>query len=191
MSHRSGLEILASRMASLDAYRATGVEWPVVWAVLARAQCASTIEWANDLFWRLKLWSWVLDTADDRSTCQTCGRLNESTHGRTRYCSGACRKVAHRCKRSGKLTPLQALAERATLELRAVRRELDESVRWLRRRRAMSKTLNIVPPDLLAVRNLPMIPQRCGEGCSKGIGCGHTGGICLFATTGAAMEYQS
>jgi len=178
----SGIEILAERMVALDAYNAQDIKWDAVWAVLAKAQCASTLQWANDLFWRLKLWSWVSEITMERSTCQTCGRRNESEHGRTRYCSAACRKVAHRCRASGKLTPVQALAGRAAGELRIVKKEIDESVRWLRRRRAISKTLNIVPPDLLQVRNLPVLPQRCGE-CAKGIGCGHTGGICLFATT--------
>jgi len=183
-----GLEILAGRMATLGDHHDEAVAWGQVWAVLVKAQRTQSMSWANDLFWRLKLWSWVKSVASSRRTCQTCGAENENEHGRTRYCSDPCRKRAHRCRQAEKPTPLQALARRADDELCDLRREFQQAESWLERRMTLYKSFHTVPPDLLRVPHLPILPCRCGESCAKGIGCEHTGGICLFAMTGSSQE---
>jgi hypothetical protein len=175
----------ADRMDELATYQPEGMAWNDLWALLVKGENHNGIIWLKSLLWRYKLARWVLHIG--RNGCRTCGaKISNETQGNLRYCSTACRKVAHRRRSKGEETPFGERTRQAEGVLREVSREIDDSQRWLRRQIKLDKAL--VPPDFTQLEHVPYIPARCGSGCGSGVSCGHTGSICLFACTAKALE---
>ncbi|MAG24114.1 hypothetical protein CMI47_00915 [Candidatus Pacearchaeota archaeon] len=173
------------RMEELALFR-TPLRWRDAWAILVRGRWHMGTEWSEQKLWNLRYWNWVVALADDALSCRTCGSKISSDNPLARYCSTGCRKVAYRRKRSGALTPLEELKEEGLSRLADLRRDIESSHRWVRRK---TKSANgpriLVAPDLTGVDHLPGPPSPCGAGCEQTSPCEHTdGSVCLLAGTG-------
>ena len=175
---------IVGRMEELAMFR-TPMRWRDAWAVLVRGRWHLGIEWSEKTLWNLRYWNWVLEVCEAPSSCRTCGAKIPSENRLARYCSTACRKVAYRKKRAGSNTPLQDLREQAQQRLSELKRDIESSHRWVRRKTKSSSSRMLVAPDLTSVDHLPEAPRPCGAGCERSSPCTHTdGSVCLLAGTG-------
>lgn len=153
-----------------------------LWVLLSKAQVVHSLEWLSG-------WLWDYRVADVLSRltghCLSCGDDLNDPVARRSFCSDACRAKAFRDRRVSGGARLEQEVAAAGRRLEALREELDSFRRWYRRVSGMQ----IMPPDLLRVQHLPKLPGRCGRGCSRGVGCAHTGGAaCLFAGTRGCLD---
>lgn len=151
-----------------------------LWTLMARAQIYESASWLSAWLWRFRVCLWM-DSSATEEHCHSCGcRLPAGLTSRAKFCSPKCRLKSHRSSKDSGMTPLGAAIDAHRSELRSMKKDLDGFRRWYARNRSMQ----IVPPDLLRIQHLPRLPGRCGSGCGRGSGCGHTdGSACLFAAT--------
>jgi len=153
-----------------------------LWVLLCKAQVVHSLEWLSG-------WLWEYRVADALSRltghCLSCGEDLKDAVARRSFCSDACRAKAFRDRRVNGGACLELEVSAAGRRLEELQVELESFRRWHRRVSGMQ----IIPPDLLRVQHLPKLPGRCGRGCSRGVGCGHTGGAaCLFAGTRGGLD---
>jgi hypothetical protein len=175
---------LVRRMEEIAFFRAP-LRWRDAWAILVRGRWHMGHQWSEKTLWGLRYWNWVLSITEDPSSCKTCGAKIPSDNRLALYCTTACRKVAYRRKRAGENTPLQDLAEEARGRLAELKRDIESSHRWVRRKNKSAGSRMLIAPDLAAVDHLPGAPEPCGAGCERSSPCTHTdGSVCLLAGTG-------
>lgn len=153
-----------------------------LWVLLSKAQVVHSLDWLSG-------WLWEYRVADALSRltghCLSCGESLGDAVARRSFCSDACRAKAFRDRKVNGGALLEKEVASAACRLEALQAELEWFRRWYRRVSGMQ----IMPPDLLRVQHLPKLPGRCGRGCSRGVGCTHTGGsACLFAGTRGGMD---
>lgn len=189
-----------TRMGELGLYRPTGIAWDKqLWPLMALAERTKGTRWLQEQLWELKFASWILHLDQQRPaghkpgdtgrlTCNACGARIDNAHRLSRYCSVACRKVAHRRRQAGQPTDWEAQVEQAASTLAAIRREMSKAHRWWKHQHQRGQPPAIPPPNLTRVDHLPWTPPRCGNGCTATSKCAHTKATCLFAATGTTVE---
>jgi hypothetical protein len=153
-----------------------------LWVLLARSQVVAPSGWISDWLWRYRKAQGVSSLIGH---CLSCGvSLGSSIHSRT-TCSDACRTKAFRDRKLHGGSQLELEIDAARTALRGLESELESFRQWLSR----NPSMQILPPDLLGIQNLPALPGRCGRGCFRGVGCSHTeGSACLFSGTRGGMD---
>lgn len=186
-----------TRLTELGLYRPTGLAWDRdVWPLMAYAERTKGTVWLQEHLWRLKFASWILHLDQQRPqghqdsrgrlTCNACGAKIPEAHRLSRYCTTACRKVAHRRRQTGEPTEWEAQVARATTDLAHVKNQMRRAHRWWKNQHRGGEPPAVSPPDLTRIDHLPWTPRRCGGGCTATAVCIHTKALCLFTATAAS-----
>lgn len=159
--------------------------WRDVWVLLMRGEHSKGREWAQRHLWAYRLWGWMVALSEDPRTCRTCGgSIPEGAQSTATYCSTACRKRAHRCRRGARPTPFERAVCEADQHLSEVRTQVGYARRWLRRARRSHPDAVLLPPNLATYDHLPGLPLPCRAGCGPRAKCEHTErGICILAVS--------
>jgi len=150
-----------------------------LWVLIARAQLVEGgSSWLSKWLWDYRYCKWVV-SLEDRS-CMACGASLRFRRGDARFCDEACAQQARRARNRNPphRTTHKRRIDKAASQLEEMESELFSFREWHRRTTAF-----VLPPDLLSIDHLPVVPKRCGGGCTPSSVCTHTGGVCFFAGT--------
>lgn len=178
----------ADRIDELGAFRAEGVRWDTeLWPMMARAERQRGNIWLAKQLWTLKFHAWILYVNQQPETCRTCGGRIDGGHKLSRYCTTACRKVAHRRRKGDQSTEWAQRVMQSRTKLAEVRSEMARARRWYKNNHVRGEPPAINPPNLTRIDHLPWLPARCGEGCRSNSVCTITKAACLYAASGVDL----